>query len=191
MIFLIRHGQTEQNHRRLLAGRGDYALNEEGIRQAREAGKWLRERNICFDVVYSSPLGRARHTAEIVAPGVEIRVDERLIEMEFGPYEGMDLTNPAPEVKKFFSDFEHNPAPPGMERLDQVTGRLGAFLEELKPEAAEKNILLSTHAIAMKGALSYLTPPGHESYWSKYIENCAVYVTDVADGIYTNPSRIR
>ena len=140
MIYIIRHGQTEQNYRRLLTGRRDYRLNETGIRQAQEAGEWFRSRGIHFDLVYSSPLGRAVHTAKLAAPETELRIDERLIEMEFGPYEGMDLTHPAPEVMTFFRDFEHNPAPEGMEALDQITERLGGFLEWLKPEAAEKNI---------------------------------------------------
>ena len=191
MIYIIRHGQTEQNQRKLLTGRGDYMLNETGIAQAKEAGEWFRERNISFDLVLSSPLSRARTTAELVAPDREIRIENRLIEMEFGPYEGMDLTRPAPEVMTFFRDFEHNPAPDGMEPLPEVTGRLGELLEELKQEAAEKNILLSTHAIAMKGALSYLTPPGRESWWSRTIENCAVYKVDLVNGNYTEPVRIR
>ena len=88
MIYIIRHGQTEQNNRHLLAGRGDYVLNDTGIQQARDAGEWLRERDIRFDTVYSSPLFRARHTAQLVAPGMEILVDERLIETDFGKYEG-------------------------------------------------------------------------------------------------------
>ncbi len=191
MIYLIRHGQTDQNNRRLLAGHGDYALNEKGIFQAREAGHWLQENKIRFDVVFSSPLGRARKTAELAAPGVEIRIDKRLIEMDFGPYEGMDLENPEPEVQIFFRDFEHNPAPDGIEPLNSVVKRLGSLLEDLKGTADEKNILLSTHAIAMKGALSYLTPPERGSYWSKYIENCSVYRTGVFNGQYTEPVQIR
>ena len=142
MIYIIRHGQTEQNYRRLLTGRRDYRLNETGIRQAQEAGEWFRSRGIHFDLVYSSPLGRAVHTAKLAAPETELRIDDRLIEMEFGPYEGMDLTHPAPEVMTFFRDFEHNPAPAGMETLNQVTERLGGFLEWLKPEAAAMSAAL-------------------------------------------------
>jgi broad specificity phosphatase PhoE len=138
MIYLIRHGQTEQNNRKILTGRANYQLNETGLAQARGAGVWLRERNIHVDLVYASPLDRALDTAALAAPGVETRIDERLIEMEFGPYEGMDLLHPAPEVKAFFSDFEHNPPPEGMEPLHEITARLGALLEELKPLAAEK-----------------------------------------------------
>ena len=103
MIYLIRHGQTEQNNRKILTGRANYQLNETGLAQARGAGVWLRERNIHVDLVYASPLDRALDTAALAAPGVETRIDERLIEMEFGPYEGMDLLHPAPEVKAFFS----------------------------------------------------------------------------------------
>ena len=191
MIYIIRHGQTEQNNRKLLTGRANYQLNETGISQAREAGAWIQENGIHFDIVFSSPLDRALDTAALAAPGVEMRVDERLIEMEFGPYEGMDLTWPAPEVITFFRDFEHNPAPEGMEPLKEVTARLGALLEELKPLAKEKNILLSTHAIAMKGALSWLTPPGRGSWWSRYIENCAIYQTELKDGEYTEPVQVR
>ena len=187
MIYIIRHGQTEQNNRKLLTGRANYQLNETGISQAREAGAWIQENGIHFDIVFSSPLNRALDTAALAAPGVEMRVDERLIEMEFGPYEGMDLTWPAPEVITFFRDFEHNPAPEGMEPLKEVVARLGTLLEELKPLAKEKNILLSTHAIAMKGLLEYLTPESNGAYWSKYIGNCAVYVTELNDGEYTVP----
>ena len=191
MIYLIRHGQTEQNNRKILTGRANYQLNETGIAQARAVGELLREQGIHFDLVYSSPLDRALDTAALVAPGIEPKLDGRLIEMEFGPYEGMDLLNPAPEVRVFFSDFEHNPAPEGMETLQEVTARLGSLLEELKPLAAEYNILLSTHAIAMKGALSYLTPLGRGSYWSKYIENCAIYWTEPVDGTYSEPEQLR
>ena len=115
-------------------------------------------------------------------------IDERLIEMDYGPYEGMDLNALAPEVITFFSDFEHNPAPEGMEQLDSVVARAGAFIEELAGQGG--NILVSTHAIAMKGILEYLTPDSHGSYWSKYIGNCAVYVTEYKNGAFTVPVEI-
>ena len=109
--------------------------------------------------------------------------------MDYGPYEGMDLTHPAPEIITFFSDFVHNPAPEGMEPLPEVVARLGTFLEEIRDEARGRTILLSTHAIAMKGALEYLTPESKGSYWSKYIGNCAVYKVEVGpDGSFGIPA---
>ena len=143
-----------------------------------------------FDAVYTSPLRRAVQTAALIAgETVPLRVDERLIEMDYGPYEGMDLRAPAPEVLAFFRDFVNVPAPAGMEKLSAVTARLGAFLEQLRPEAEERDILVSTHAIALKGALEYLTPASRGSYWAKNIGNCAVYRTAPTAGGYRVPER--
>lgn len=188
MIYIIRHGQTKLNHANALQGRSDHPLNEKGIAQARGAGEWLRGQGIVFSHVYSSPLIRAVETAKLVAPGADLQIEERLIEMDYGPYEGMDLTNPAPEILTFFSDFVHNPAPEGMEPLASVVDRVGAFLEEIRD--LDANILISTHAIAMKGALEYLTPESGGSYWSKHVGNCAVYVADNRDGRFTVPREL-
>ena len=191
MIYLIRHGQTEGNAAKLLQGRRDIPLNEVGIEQARVAGTHLADKGIRITRVFTSPLGRAAHTGQLVAPGVEQVVDERLIEMEYGPYEGSSLENMAPEVLEFFRDFEHNPAPAGMEQLSDIVERLGSFLESIRDIAASEEILVCTHAIALKGALEYLTPDSHGSYWSKYIGNCAIYATGVdPDGEWIVPYAI-
>ena len=116
----------------------------------------------------------------IVAPDVEPAIDDRLIEMDYGPYEGADLKALPPEVLTFFSDFVHNPAPAGMESLASVVERAGCFLEDVKN--LHGNILISTHAIAMKGILEYLTPESNGAYWSEYIGNCAVYAVECTDG---------
>ena len=188
MIYLVRHGQTLQNRAGLLQGRSDFPLNEMGREQARRVGAFFREQGVRFDAVSTSPLRRAVQTAALIAgETVPLRVDERLIEMDYGPYEGMDLRAPAPEVLAFFRDFVNVPAPAGMEKLSAVTARLGAFLEQLRPEAEERDILVSTHAIALKGALEYLTPASRGSYWAKNIGNCAVYRTAPTAGGYRVP----
>ena len=188
MIYIIRHGQTALNHAKVLQGRSEQPLNETGIRQAEEAGRKLAEMGITFDRVISSPLGRAIHTAELVAPGITPEIDPRLIEMDYGPYEGADLNDPPEEIITFFQDFVHNPAPEGMEQLASVTARAGSLLEEIRD--MEGNILLSTHAIAMKGALEYLSPDSNGSYWSKYITNCNVYAVDNSGGRFGEPKEI-
>lgn len=182
-LYIIRHGQTELNSRQVLQGRSDYPLNEAGIAQAQAAAERLR--GIRFDHVFTSPLRRAVQTAGIVAPGSRPVVDARLIEMDYGPYEGAGLGALPQEVLTFFRDFAHNPAPAGMEQLSSVVARAGDFLEEVR--GLEGNLLVSTHAIAMKGLLEYLTPGSNGAYWSKYIGNCAVYLTEYRDGAYSVP----
>ena len=184
MIYIIRHGQTELNNKKALQGRSDHPLNDTGIQQAQEAAAMLK--GITFDAVYSSPLIRAVQTAKILAPELKPVIDERLIEMDYGPYEGMDLQHLAPEVITFFSDFVHNPAPDGMEQLSSVVERAGLFLQDCC--RTDRDILISTHAIAMKGILEYLTPESQGSYWSKFIGNCAVYTAEyLPDGTWTVP----
>ena len=102
MIYIIRHGQTEMNNRKALQGRSDLPLNGIGLAQAEETGLKFMKSGIRFDHVFTSPLVRAVKTAELIAPDVEPRVDERLIEMDYGPYEGTDLTNLPPEILVFF-----------------------------------------------------------------------------------------
>ncbi len=186
MIYIIRHGQTELNSRGVLQGRSDHALNEKGIAQAKEAAQRLR--GIPFSAVWSSPLVRALQTAEIIAPGLAPNIDDRLTEMDYGPYEGADLKHLPPEVITFFQDFVRNPAPRGMEPLEAVVRRAGAFMEERC--RSEENILISTHAIAMKGILEYLTPDSVGAYWSKYIGNCEVYITSFQNGRFLVPAKL-
>ena len=134
MIYIVRHGQTEKNKAKVLQGRSDVPLNDAGRQQAAEVRERFEREGISFDKIYTSPLVRAVETAQIVAGAAphqivagaapqQFEVDSRLIEMDYGPYEGMDLTHPAPEIITFFSDFVHNPAPEGMEPLPEVSGR--------------------------------------------------------------------
>lgn len=187
MIYIVRHGKTDLNQANVLQGRSDHPLNDEGLAQARSAADRLRD--VCFDRVFSSPLIRAVQTAEIIAPYRTIAIDERLIEMDYGPYEGLDLHNLPPEILTFFRDFVHNPAPEGMEQLSSVVERAGAFLEQIR--GLNGNILISTHAIAMKGLLEYLTPGSDGSYWSKYIGNCAVYTAENTGGRIGVPQEMK
>lgn len=188
MIYIMRHGQTDRNKEGVLQGRSNAHLNGAGKEEAKKAGEQFRAKSISFTRCYSSPLIRAVETAELVT-GLsrdQIMCDDLLLEMDYGPYEGLSLEHPPKEIIEFFSDFAHNPAPEGMEQLSDVVKRLGVFLERMEYDPSE-SILISTHAIAMKGALEYLTPGSDGSYWNKYIGNCSVYAFDKVDGKFTVP----
>ena len=193
MIYLIRHGQTDQNVAWRIQGQRDFPLNDTGVSQAEAAGKRLKELGISFSRIYSSPLVRALKTAEIVTEkGMEdFILDDRLKEMDYGRFEGADMKNLPEELKEFFKDFAHNPAPEGMEQLPDLVKRLGSFLEAVKPDLLalkpNENVLISTYAIALKAALEYLTPGSDGAYWSKYLPNCGIYRFDLVDGEYTVP----
>ena len=174
MIYIIRHGKTERNQANVLQGRSDYPLNDEGIRQAEAAADRLR--NIRFDHVFSSPLTRAVQTAKIVVPDLEPVIDERLIEMDYGPYEGTDLNRLPPEILFFF-------------RESSVTERAGSFLDRIR--LLQGNILISTHAIAMKGLLETLTPESNGSFWSQFIGNCAIYTAENGGGRIGIPRELK
>uniref|UniRef100_I5AW73 Fructose-2,6-bisphosphatase n=1 Tax=Eubacterium cellulosolvens (strain ATCC 43171 / JCM 9499 / 6) TaxID=633697 RepID=I5AW73_EUBC6 len=190
MLYIIRHGETELNRKHVLQGRSDHALIAKGIDQGRKAADWIRKEGISFSRVYSSPLKRAVQTAECVAPGITVVTDERLIEMDYGPYEGMSLFKPGKEVLKFFRDFANNPAPDGMEQLSDIVARTGEFVESIKEECIGTDILISTHAIAMKGILEYLDRDANGRYWSKNIGNCEIYKVACTDGKFGTPESV-
>ena len=180
------------NREKALQGRSDFPLNEAGLSEASAVGDWFCGNGIRFGAVYSSPLTRAVQTAELAAGNdTPVITKDALIEMDYGPYEGISLTSPPPEIITFFSDFVHNPAPDGMEQLSDVVARAGRFMEEIRDADTNENILISTHAILMKGILEYLTPESGGAYWSKYIGNCAVYVTELTKKGYTVPVELK
>jgi broad specificity phosphatase PhoE len=191
-IYIVRHGETDNNKKRVLQGRSNLPLNEAGAKQAEKVKEYFAENGIQFDKVYSSPLIRAIKTAQIITgekPDHFI-LDDHLLEMDYGPYEGCSLLDPPQEIIEFFSDFVNNPAPEGMENLPDLVARMGRFMESLKKEG-DQTILISTHAIAMKGILEHLTPESHGAYWNKHIANCAVFKTIFKNGEYTVPVELR
>lgn len=93
MIYFIRHGESEANARHVFAGQKDNSgLTEKGREQARQEGKKIRALGLEFAEIVSSPLIRARDTAEIVAQtigyGKEIVIDERINEYDMGTLTG-------------------------------------------------------------------------------------------------------
>src|SRR5688572_10722389 len=87
-IVVLRHAPTAWNRDKRLQGRTDVALDEEGVAVA---ARWRIDPDWATYRILSSPLGRARMTAAILFPDAEIGVDSRLIEMDFGAWEGKRL----------------------------------------------------------------------------------------------------
>lgn len=108
-VYLLRHGETQYNaDGNRYCGKTDIALTEKGIRQANAVCKQLA--GVKFDAVYSSPLTRARRTAEIASGGQQVITDERLIEASFGRWEGKTKEEFIPEDPQLWNDWMNDPA---------------------------------------------------------------------------------
>ena len=89
-IIFLRHGQAKNNTERILAGRTPgVPLTETGINQAEKAGEFLKDMDI--SAIYSSPIERAKNTAEIVGKhnSIDVKIDDRLIELDMGKFTGV------------------------------------------------------------------------------------------------------
>lgn len=95
MLYFIRHGETDDNRDNLWMGRKDLPLNQTGVKQAKAAAEEIAR--IPIELIMTSPLLRARQTAELIAEqhpgGPAVRIAEWLTERDFGPYEGVKKTN--------------------------------------------------------------------------------------------------
>ncbi len=139
MIYFVRHGQTQWNKLGIMQGHKDIELNEEGKRQAEIVKEKLS--NVKFDVVFSSPLKRAKETAEIICDN-NIIIDNRLIERFNGELEGKCKN----EIK-VYPDFNNpNDTRFGIEPLNSFKQRINDFLDDITKKYKNKNILVVTHA---------------------------------------------
>ena len=183
-MYIIRHGQTPWNARKCLQGRSDVDLNENGIYLAELTGKALRD--VTFDMAFTSPLIRAKHTAQCILAGRKVPIieDERLIEISFGIYEGCCYAEENRQVpQQWIENFFHAPqdyvAAPGGESLDDVEKRTRNFMEDIcsRKELQDKTILVSTHCCALRGLLNSIRESNREDYWHGGVsKNCAVSI---------------
>ena len=177
MLYIIRHGRTDWNDLHRLQGRTDVPLNDEGRRMAEEAREEYR--NVHFDVCFSSPLVRARETAEILLRGrnVPILTDDRLMEMCFGSYEGLENSFQIPDCPinvLFFTPEKYNSPPGGAESLDELFSRTGEFLRErVNPLLREKkDVLIVGHGAMNSSIVCTIRQLPRAQFWSAGIENC-------------------
>lgn len=187
-LYIIRHGQTSWNKERKLQGRTDIPLNESG----REVAELTKEgfKDIPFDMAFTSPLKRARETAEIIMSGRNVPVinDERIIEVNFGSYEGCDFDLPDEYIQNFFSAPEKYFPINGMESMESIFERMNSFLQDLcqNAELQDKTILISTHGAALSGLMTVIKGNSVDKYWAGGLhKNCGFSIVEIKDGVAT------
>lgn len=141
-IYFVRHGQTDWNVLEKVQGKADIELNDVGKNQAKE----LREKtkNIDFDLIICSSLIRARQTAEIINENrnLEIIIDERISEREFGEFEGKKTSEFSFED---FWNYEKNEKYIKAENIRDFFNKIYMFLDEIKEKYKDKNVLIVSH----------------------------------------------
>jgi broad specificity phosphatase PhoE len=149
-VTLVRHGQTERSARAAYSGQLDIPLTSLGREQARRCAEGIAA-GAGVDAVYTSPLVRARDTAQVIADtaGVPLTVDDRLIEVDYGPFEGLDREGARATYGQPFTDWRADPfgSPvPGMEPLPAALERASAATADAL-EACEHPVLVAHQGI--------------------------------------------
>ncbi|MCC3333491.1 bifunctional RNase H/acid phosphatase [Nocardia abscessus] len=155
-LLLLRHGQTELSVQRRYSGRGNPPLTPLGREQAARAAKMLAAKGGITAVV-SSPLGRARETAEAAAAalGVPVEVHDGLIETDFGVWEGLTFAEAMQRDPDLHARWLGDPAvaAPGGESFEEVTGRVDAARRDLLERYPGANLVVVSHVTPIKTLL--------------------------------------
>ncbi len=167
MIILLRHGQTEVNAGGRLQGHLDAPLTELGRRQAAGAAASLLVRSPGLRLV-TSPLLRASQTAEAFGPNVEVEVDERWIELDYGEWDGRPLASIPPEV---WDGWRTDPAfaPPGGESLLHLSDRVHAACADLSTQDGDGDVVVISHVSPIKAAVAWALGVGPTVSWRTFL----------------------
>ena len=156
VIYLVRHGETEWNRMRRYQGWSDSPLTERGLAQAEAIGHLLCGLPEARSAeLVASPIGRARHTAEIIrhslGRGEPLRFDDRLRELSFGSWDGFTRAEIAALRPGAFDDDQRHEwyfAMPDGETYEVFAGRVGAWLAEAKAE--DRPLIVVTHGVVTR-----------------------------------------
>ena len=152
-LLLLRHGQTELSVQRRYSGRGNPALTELGRRQADAAARYLAQRG-GISAVFSSPLQRAYDTAAAAgkALGLDVTVDDDLIETDFGAWEGLTFAEAAERDPQLHTRWlrDTGTTPPGGESFDAVLDRVLRVRERIVAAHQGTTVLVISHVTPIK-----------------------------------------
>jgi phosphoserine phosphatase len=184
-LFLVRHGQTGWNKEQIFRGTKDIPLDEAGRGEARRVGERLKGEEI--KAVYSSPLSRAKETAESIAGfhSLKVQVLTGLTDLNFGGWEGRSLE----EVKRQYPDLyqqwlqtPHDVIFPGGEGLDAVSSRAMRVIEEIIERHPRKTVALVSHRVVLKVLICALLGLDNSHFWNIGQDTTALNCFHYKDG---------
>ncbi len=186
LLYLARHAQTASSAVDSFNGHGELPLTEHGREQAKKLGARLA--GIQWAAVYRSPLGRAKETAELIAPGVASLVLQGLIEIDYGGWEGL-----TPEQARALNPGRYKAwiagpdvtSPTGGETAAQVAKRALAALDEIRSrhESSEKPVLAVSHKATLRILAAALTGAPIAKYRTRWAQDeCALNLVELRAG---------
>jgi broad specificity phosphatase PhoE len=173
VLILVRHGESTGNAEGLLLGRMDAPLTERGRAQARALAPAMDG----VTRVVSSPLARARETAEALGTGLPVEIDDRWVEVDYGEFDGRPLGSVPDEVwVRWRSDPGYHP--PGGESLREAGLRVRAACEELfGAESGARGraaVVVVSHVSPIKLAACWALGLGEIGTWRLYLATASI-----------------
>ena len=167
MLYIARHGQTIWNVQNKVCGITDVELTEKGREQAKALASAVADKNI--NVIISSPLKRAVETSKIVSEicNIPMETDERLIEQNYGIYEGVDRKNEEFLSNKRNFAYKY----PGGESMMQVAYRVYGLLDEINGKYKDKNVLIISHGGVCRIINTYFRDMTNDDFFNYRLGN--------------------
>ena len=181
-LILIRHGETEWNVQRRTQGVTDTPLTVRGQLQAQALSKAVKIKyNV--DVIYSSPLQRAAQTALKIAQALnkEVILDPRLMEIQFGCWEGLTFSELAQNYPDEFKDWRQHPQNCKLvdaESTNDVMKRSMDFLQDMLQRHKEETVLVVSHTVFIKMLIIYALHFMPEHMHSFRLDNASLSILD-------------
>ena len=185
MIIFLRHGQAENNTKRILAGRTEgVPLTKTGVEQAERIAKYLKHMDI--SAIYSSPIERASNTAKIVADynSLSYELDDRLIEIEMGKFTRMNYDDMfAKHGNVFLKFYENDPiiAKCEVETFAEVQKRVLDMVGYIVKKHKNQNVVLVTHMDPIKSMISTIMDLKPKTLFELIIANASLTIVKEQD----------
>ena len=166
-LYIVRHGQVPHNAL-YQYNTTDEDLTEYGVNQAVELSNKIKDKH--FDIIISSPLIRAKHTAEIIANNREIFFDDRIKERSCGSLSGqpLEVTN-REEYWNYYTELQYGTS----ENIVTFFNRVHNFLDELKNKDYE-NVLIVAHSGVSKAFSAYFEGIKDGKFLNRGLKNCEI-----------------
>lgn len=189
-LYIVRHGETEWNLKRIIQGHQDSSLTKRGEKQVKALAKIMK--NIKFDAIFSSDLMRAKHSAEAIALEHKLAVttNKMLRERKFGSFEGKRIEKYNKDLRKMLKKRAQLPSKKrysfklaaDIESDEELISRFITFIRETAVAYPGKKVLLVCHGGAMRAILVHLGFAKYEELPFGSIENTA-FIKLTSDGV--------